>query len=179
MEPTASSCTPAVAGRPPTGEPPTRRRASDTERTVLGDTNLARACNLWLNLAGHAWDFDDLQQELAVRLGWVDDPGLNLAEFLDATATVIEAASWELVRRHAVEAFFDLASDACTPCGELDMRSFDEVCDDTQFDVDGHCRLCELDPDPSADRGLHRDVAAALACGRLSWDQVYDACATH
>ena len=141
-----------------------------SELTDLGVTNLGRACRLWLNLAGVGWDFDDLQQELAVRLGWVDRGGLDLGEFLDQTAAIIDAASWRQVRSVAVEVFFDVAGDRCCECGELDPRSFEELCDDTQFDASGSCRLCELDP--GGDPELHRAIASALVTGRVGWEQV-------
>ena len=146
-----------------------------TELTHLGASNLARACHVWLNLAGFAWDFDDLQAALALRLGWTDRPGLSLAVFLDETGAVIDAAAWHDVRRHAVEVFFELEDVPCSECGDLDPRSFDEVRDDTQFDAAGSCRLCALDP--GGDPGLHRDIAGALVVGRVSWDEVRAAAA--
>lgn len=137
----------------------------------LATTNLDRCYHLWQTLRGGICDFDDCDLELAARLGWVGDAGLDLSDMLSAANEWIleHGGTWAQLRSMATAVFFDLRADDVIEAAAYDRRSWDEIVEDTQF-ASGECEVCRLGF--NADTNEHRFVAELVAVGRISWEEV-------
>ena len=154
-------------------------------RESLGATNWQRCNILWLNLRGSDSDFDGAYVTTAEALGLVSSDHRDLADLVNAAEVIIDATPWKVLRRIAVDVFWDVYDDAdwgCYEAAEVDWRTSHQMLEDAQFD-DGRCRPCGLGvplvlPDFTSPAGLpatttpHQAITTMVLRGRLSWDDV-------